>query len=340
MKQSKISLESLRRVLSYDAEAGVFTWKVSTSNRAPIGSVAGAISGQGHRYISVFGENVSAHRLAWFYTHGEWPVGNIVPINGKRDDIRLVNLKAETAAETARKSEARATSRSGVKGVCWQQDKQKWIATITRNYKRVHLGYFNNLEDASAAYQAAVHELPDKGKVELDAETISKRRQLRVLWNKLLSTGSSWKSFDLFIEDVKEVPSGCDFMAIDASQPIGPGNFQFIKRVVPTSAMWIKKFRENNVEYCREVALKKNFGINLDDYNKMHEVQGGVCAICGQPETQMRGGKVKWLAVDHNHKTGSIRELLCHDCNTGMGKLKEDPVIINSVLRYLEKHKE
>jgi hypothetical protein len=83
-------------------------------------------------------------------------------------------------------------------------------------------------------------------------------------------------------------------------------------------------------------ALRDSFGLSLDEYKKMLDAQGGVCAICNQPETHKRQGKLKALAVDHDHKTGAIRGLLCSDCNTGIGKLKDDPVVLQSAIQYLE----
>ncbi|KPK13993.1 MAG: hypothetical protein AMJ56_00350 [Anaerolineae bacterium SG8_19] len=69
----------------------------------------------------------------------------------------------------------------------------------------------------------------------------------------------------------------------------------------------------------------------------MLKAQNGVCAICNQPETHMRNGKLKALAVDHDHKSGAIRGLLCSDCNTGIGKLKDDHKVLQSAIQYLEK---
>lgn len=68
----------------------------------------------------------------------------------------------------------------------------------------------------------------------------------------------------------------------------------------------------------------------------MYDAQGGVCAICHKPETATRRGKLKALAVDHCHDTGLVRGLLCVECNTGIGKLREDTAILRSAIRYLE----
>ena len=71
---------------------------------------------------------------------------------------------------------------------------------------------------------------------------------------------------------------------------------------------------------------------------EMLEAQGGVCAICKQPETHKRNGKVKALAVDHCHKSEVIRGLLCCDCNTGIGKLREDVNALSNAIEYLRKY--
>lgn len=60
------------------------------------------------------------------------------------------------------------------------------------------------------------------------------------------------------------------------------------------------------------------YNITLEDYDTLFQLQGGVCAICGKPETS---AKVSNLAVDHNHINGSIRGLLCNKCNRGLGYL-------------------
>jgi len=85
-------------------------------------------------------------------------------------------------------------------------------------------------------------------------------------------------------------------------------------------------------------SLRASFGISLEEYNEMLRSQDGKCAICNQPETQFRQGKLRALAVDHNHKSGAIRGLLCSDCNTGIGKLKDDPMVLRSAAKYLEYH--
>jgi formate dehydrogenase maturation protein FdhE len=66
------------------------------------------------------------------------------------------------------------------------------------------------------------------------------------------------------------------------------------------------------------------------DYDNMLTAQNGVCAICGNPP---KSGKK--LVVDHNHKTGEVRGLLCTPCNTGIGLLKDNQAILKNASNYI-----
>ena len=99
---------------------------------------------------------------------------------------------------------------------------------------------------------------------------------------------------------------------------------------------WQKRYREKNRKALSDSERKRRFGITPERYADLFRSQNGACAICKNPETATRLGKVKALSVDHCHKSGAIRGLLCSDCNTGIGKLKDDPTILRSAIQYLE----
>lgn len=97
----------------------------------------------------------------------------------------------------------------------------------------------------------------------------------------------------------------------------------------------LKKYRKKNIDKRRESSLKRYYGITLEDYNKFLEMQGGICAICGKPETKSINGTLFTLSVDHDHKTGKVRGLLCKDCNLGVGKLGDNlDEIITQLIKY------
>ncbi|MCK5614402.1 endonuclease VII domain-containing protein [Candidatus Pacearchaeota archaeon] len=80
--------------------------------------------------------------------------------------------------------------------------------------------------------------------------------------------------------------------------------------------------------------LKSNYGITLEQYDKMIEDQNGVCAICGGINTNGQR-----LCVDHDHKTGKVRKLLCHRCNSSLGWVREDITVLRLMVKYLDNEK-
>lgn len=84
----------------------------------------------------------------------------------------------------------------------------------------------------------------------------------------------------------------------------------------------------------KEAQLRTRYGIGLEEYNKLLQEQGGVCAICGG--TEMKRGK--YLCVDHDHVTGKIRGLLCDQCNHAIGKFKDDPTLLLKAIDYLTRN--
>lgn len=78
------------------------------------------------------------------------------------------------------------------------------------------------------------------------------------------------------------------------------------------------------------------FGITPSQYQEMLDAQDGVCAICERPERSTdKKGRIKALAVDHNHTTGAVRGLLCANCNKGIGNLGDDVDTLIAAAAYL-----
>jgi len=81
--------------------------------------------------------------------------------------------------------------------------------------------------------------------------------------------------------------------------------------------------------------LKKNYGITIDDYRDMLDKQDHKCGICGgEGFTMKEEHKVK-LVVDHDHQTGNVRGLLCHNCNRALGLFHDDPKALNKAIDWV-----
>lgn len=85
----------------------------------------------------------------------------------------------------------------------------------------------------------------------------------------------------------------------------------------------------------RSKYLLRNYGISLEEYEALLLKQDGKCAICGSAEAVP--GTKNCMAVDHDHKTGKVRGLLCMFCNRGLGAFKDSPAILKNAMDYLLK---
>lgn len=143
-----ITHKELLERLSYNPDTGAFTWIKSNSNAAPVGSVAGCLNKvTGYWQVRLNRETIRAHRLAWFYVHGEWPEKQMDHINRVKTDNRIKNLRLVTQSENNQNKK--------VKGYTYSKNDKKWKAYIGIDGKKNHLGYFDSPEEAEQAYFAA-----------------------------------------------------------------------------------------------------------------------------------------------------------------------------------------
>jgi len=98
-----------------------------------------------------------------------------------------------------------------------------------------------------------------------------------------------------------------------------------------------KKYKIHTSKYyfhiTRNYLLKKKYGITLEQYSVMLEAQGGVCYLCGRTNGD------RSLAVDHNHKTGRVRKLLCGHCNYLVGTIENSKDEIKKIEKYLDENR-
>lgn len=155
-----------------------------------------------------------------------------------------------------------------------------------------------------------------------------------------------WRDFWGFVEKVDSKPQGdVRFQIVDtAASMIGPSGYywQTLELSEDTKGRRAKNveyqrvYRAMNPDKTKDRDLRRKYGITLADWQKMYDEQGGVCKICGTPETKVdrRQGVVRSLSVDHCHGTGKVRGLLCSDCNTAIGLFKHSEGLLNKAIKY------
>lgn len=179
------------------------------------------------------------------------------------------------------------------------------------------------------------------------------KHPLYTVWNGLVryhrhETIERWHDLWAFASDIGDSrPSKKHLLTRKNSElPYGPDNFYWREpRVIgrddlAANAERMRKWRMANQEKSLDDSFRKRYGIRLSDYEAMVASQGGVCAICLQPETRIdhRSGQVSRLAVDHCHKTKAVRELLCQHCNTALGGFDDSTVEMAAAIAYVSRH--
>ena len=103
--------------------------------------------------------------------------------------------------------------------------------------------------------------------------------------------------------------------------------------------LYNRRWAREHAAHRREYSLGWRYNFTPLDYAEMLLAQQGVCGSCGQPETRRQNDKFTALAVDHDHKTGLVRGLLCSRCNLALGFLDDNTAKIRKLLAYMEREK-
>lgn len=151
--RNELTAARLREVLVYDQDTGVFTFRVT---RGPMkaGDQAGYVRPDKRVSIHVDSYLYRAHRLAWLYMTGEWPVGEIDHLNANPTDNRWSNLRDVSGTVNKQNMRAAPASKkhSPLFGAHWCKQLGIWKSSIKVNGRAVHLGVFASDIEASNAY--------------------------------------------------------------------------------------------------------------------------------------------------------------------------------------------
>lgn len=155
-----VPIEKLNEMLRYEPDTGLIYWKVSRKGgRARAGSIAGHVGCRGYIKITVGGEFLLAHRVAFALLRGAWPENEIDHINGIKSDNRIGNLREATKKQNQANKGVLKSSYTGLKGVSFRKARNKFVARISNGEKRIFLGLFETAQEAHEAYCKAAKEM-------------------------------------------------------------------------------------------------------------------------------------------------------------------------------------
>lgn len=153
-----ITQERLHELVHYCPETGIFT-HLQSKGRKKAGAIAGSLRLDGYVYIMIGGHRTFAHRFAWLYMNGEWPVADIDHIDGNKSNNAFNNLRDVSRSVNAQNQKhAKISSKLGLLGVS-KLPSGNFYAKIVLNGNRNYLGVFSNPNDAHQAYLKAKRKL-------------------------------------------------------------------------------------------------------------------------------------------------------------------------------------
>lgn len=160
-KYNMLTLTKLKEYVEFDPDTGEWN-RIKINGCEPeherfLGWTKHQNSSNNYRAIRIEDTIYQAHRLAWFYMTGEWPVNDIDHINRKRNDNRWSNLRSVSRQENLTNKSKYKNNTSDIPGVTEIKGKKgiRWRAYIYKDKKQINLGTFLNIEEAKKAREAA-----------------------------------------------------------------------------------------------------------------------------------------------------------------------------------------
>lgn len=156
--KTKPTQQELLEYLDYSTDSGILTWIKRPSKKIHLGTRAGSDSQEGYRFLYFKGNKYPEHHIVWCIVYGSFPNHQIDHIDQVRDNNRINNLREVTVAENAR-NRSRAKSQLDEVGIWWCKRRQRYIAEITFNGKKVFQRAFVDINEAIQSRKAKAIEL-------------------------------------------------------------------------------------------------------------------------------------------------------------------------------------
>jgi len=170
MSAAILTQKIIQELLDYNQNTGIFTWRArdrkwfktardcNAWNTRYSGTVAGyeaTLSGKKYIVIGVFKKLYLAHRLAWLYVNGSFPVNEIDHKDGCGTNNTWSNLRGVSHSENLKNQRLPSNNKSGFTGVSWDKGQKKWIAQIMVNKRHINLGRYADWFEAVCARKSA-----------------------------------------------------------------------------------------------------------------------------------------------------------------------------------------
>lgn len=141
----------------------------------------------------------------------------------------------------------------------------------------------------------------------------------------------------LGLKQVTDIVKGMELRCVACGHYFPDEGFYWDNKVSSTLSS-LRRGRQSRCKKCADVVRigfrVKQYGLTYEEYQKRLAAQNGVCEICGLTETQPG----KPLSLDHDHKTGKFRGLICSACNKAMGLVKDNVLTLMAMVQYLKRH--
>jgi hypothetical protein len=147
----ELTFERANELLRYDAMTGKLFWKVNRGGTAKAGDEAGCKWERKHliyRKIAIDGKHYLAHRICWLLYYGNMPKYAIDHIDGNGLNNKIENMRDVSTSGNQRNQRMQSNNTSGVTGVFWHKQTEKWQALVRVNGKQKYLGLFTDITEA------------------------------------------------------------------------------------------------------------------------------------------------------------------------------------------------